>query len=126
VFCGPAELDALEFPADAADTCSTLAPVNASSAIVGYLRMRYCMHMLDHRVQILLDDERYQKVAREAKQRGVSIAAVFREALDRLPADAEVRRTAIDAILAAESMSVPADPAELRRELNAAHDRFEK
>lgn len=125
MFCGPAELDALEFPADAADTCSTLAPVNASSAIVGYLRMRYCMHMLDHRVQIL-HDERYQKVAREVKRRGVSIAAVFREALDRLPADAEVRRTAIDAILAAESMSVPADPAELRGELNAAHDRFVK
>ncbi len=84
------------------------------------------MHMLDHRVQILLDDERYQKVAREAKRRGVSIAAVIREALDRLPADAAVPRTAIDAILAAESMSVPADPAELRRELDAAHDRFAK
>ncbi len=84
------------------------------------------MHMLDHRVQILLDDERYRKVAREAKRRGVSIAAVIREALDRLPADAEVRRTAIDAILAAESMSVPADPAELRRELDAGHDRFQR
>jgi hypothetical protein len=82
--------------------------------------------MLDHRVQVLLDDERYQKVAREAKRRGVSIAAVIREALDRLPADAELRRTAIDAILAAEAMSVPADPAELRRELDAAHDRVQR
>jgi hypothetical protein len=81
--------------------------------------------MLDHRVQILLDDERYQKVTREAKRRGVSIAAVIREALDRLPADAEVRRTAIDAILAAEPMPVPANPTELRRELDNAHDRFQ-
>jgi hypothetical protein len=84
------------------------------------------MCMLDHRVQILLDDERYQKVAHEAKRRGVSIAAVVREALDRLPAEAEVRRSAIDAIMAVEPMPVPADPAELRRELDVAHDRLER
>jgi hypothetical protein len=96
------------------------------ATVIDQPHMCYCMCMLDHRVQILLDDERYQKVAREAKRRGVSIAAVIREALDRLPADAEVRRTAIDAILAAESMPVPADPAELRRELDAAHDRFQR
>lgn len=93
---------------------------------IDHLRMRYCMRMLDHRVQILLDDERYQRVAREAKRRGVSLAAVIREALDRVPADPEVRQTAIGAILAAEAMAVPADPAELRRELDAAHDRFQK
>jgi len=79
--------------------------------------------MLDHRVQVLLDDERYRKVAREAKRRRVSFAAVIREALDRLPTDADVRRTAIDAILAAEPMTVPTDPAELRRELDIAHER---
>jgi hypothetical protein len=83
------------------------------------------MCMLDHRVRILLDDERYQKAAHEAKRRGVSIAAVVREALDRLPAEAEVRRSAIDAILAVEPMPVPAHPAELRRELDVAHDRLE-
>ena len=83
------------------------------------------MCMLDHRVQILLDDERYQKVAREAKRRGVSIAAVIRDALDRLPADAEVRRAAIAAILAAEPMALPAEPAALRRKLDAAHDRLQ-
>jgi hypothetical protein len=80
------------------------------------------MRMLDHRVQILLDDARYQKVAGEARRRGVSIAAVIREALDRLPADAELRRTSIDAILAAEPMAVPAEPAGLRHELDAGHD----
>ena len=85
--------------------------------------MRYCMCMLDRRVQILLDDERYEKVAREARRRHVSIAAVIRDALDRLPTDAEVRRNAIDAILAAEPMPLPDDPAELRRELDAARDR---
>jgi hypothetical protein len=79
--------------------------------------------MLEHRLQVLLDDARYQKVASEAKRRGVSIAAVIRDALDRLPSDAEVRRTAIDAILAAEPMPVPLDPAELRRELDEARGR---
>lgn len=82
------------------------------------------MLMLDHRVQILLDESRYRKAALEAKRRGVSIAAVIREALDRLPDDAEVRRTAVDAILDAEAMTVPTDPTELRHELNVAHDRF--
>lgn len=81
------------------------------------------MCMLDHRLQILLDDERYQKVAREAKRRGVSIAALIREALDRMPTDAEARRSAIDAILDAEGMAVPKDPADLRRELDTAHAR---
>ncbi len=81
------------------------------------------MHMLDHRLQILLDDDRYRKLTRAARQRGVSVAAVVREAIDRIPADAEERRSAVDAILAAEPMTVPADPADLRRELDSAHDR---
>ncbi|MBI3979563.1 MAG: antitoxin [Chloroflexi bacterium] len=81
------------------------------------------MCMLDHRLQILLDAERYQKVAREAARRGTSIAAVIREAIDRLPAEGDSRHVAIAAILAAEPMPVPADPAELRRELDVARDR---
>ena len=85
--------------------------------------MCYCMYMLDHRLQILLDEARYRKVAREAERQGVSIATVIRHAIDRLPGDPGHRRAAIAAILAAESMPVPADPAELRRELDAAHDR---
>jgi hypothetical protein len=84
------------------------------------------MHMLDHRLQILLDDERYHRVAREAERRGTSIAAVIRDALDRLPTEVEVRRAAIDAILEAEPMSVPIDPADLRHELDAARDRVQK
>ena len=79
--------------------------------------------MMDRRLQILLDEERYQKVAREAERRGVSIASVVREAIDRLPADLEARRAAVRRILSAEPMPVPADPRELRRELDAAHDR---
>jgi len=82
------------------------------------------MCMLDHRVQILLDEDRYRRVAREARRRRVSIAAVIRDALDRLPSVVETRRGAIEAILTAEAMALPTDPAELRRELDAAHDRL--
>src|SRR5207249_3160736 len=87
------------------------------------LHMRYCMCMLEHRLQILLDSDRYAKLTREAELRGVSIAAVIRDAIDELPAGAERRMAAIAAILGAEPMEVPSDPADLRRELDAAHDR---
>jgi hypothetical protein len=82
------------------------------------------MGMLSHRLQILLDDTRYHNVAREAARRGVSIAALIREALDQLPTGSEARRAAVDAILASEPMPVPLDPHDLRRELDAAHDRL--
>jgi hypothetical protein len=82
--------------------------------------------MLDHRLQILLDEERYQKVVREADRRGTSVAAVIRVAIDRLPDTSEQRRAAIAAILGAEPMAVPDDPADLRRELDDAHDRVDR
>jgi hypothetical protein len=77
--------------------------------------------MLDRRVQILLT--RHLLVARliEAERRGVSVAAVVRDAIDRLPSDGERRRAAIAAVFAAEPTPMPAGPAELRRELDAAH-----
>jgi hypothetical protein len=81
------------------------------------------MHMLDHRVQILLDQERYGKVLREAEARGVSVAAVIREAIDHLPASDERRRAAIAEILEAEPMDVPLELGALRLELDRAHDR---
>jgi hypothetical protein len=36
--------------------------------------------MLSHRLQLLLDEERYQRIATLAKQRKMSVAAVVREA----------------------------------------------
>jgi hypothetical protein len=81
------------------------------------------MCMLDRRVRLLLDEGRYQKVAREAGRRRVAIAALIREAIDRLPVDADQRRAAVAALLVAEPMPVPDDPASLRRELDAAHER---
>jgi hypothetical protein len=84
--------------------------------------MRYRMHMrnLDRRVHLLLDEPRYRKVEGEARRRRVSVATVIREAIDHLPAEGDRRRDAIAGILAAEPMPVPADPADLVRELDEA------
>ena len=82
--------------------------------------------MLDRRVQLLLDAERYRKVESEARRRGSSVAAVIRAAIDQLPGadEWERRRAALEAIFAAEPMPLPQDPADLRRELDDAHDRI--
>jgi len=83
------------------------------------------MHMsnLERRVQILLDEPRYRRVASEARRRRVSVAAVIRDAIDQMTSGANARRDAIAGLLAAEPMTVPLDPADLRRELDAAHER---
>ena len=80
--------------------------------------------MFDHRVRIALDEQRYEKVSRVAKRRGIPVAAVIRDAIDQLPADREGHAAAIAAILEAEPMPVPADPADLRRELDISRDRI--
>lgn len=82
------------------------------------------MHMrhLERRVHLLLDEPRYRKVSGEAGRRHVSVASVIREAIDQLPDGADRRRAAIVEILAAESMPLPADPSQLRRELDLAHE----
>ena len=80
------------------------------------------MCMLDHRIQLLLDKRRYDKVTREARQRGSSVAAVIRDAIDRLDSDEERRRRAIALFLAAEPIPVPDDPADLEREIEEMYD----
>lgn len=80
--------------------------------------------MLNHRFQILLDDERYRRVQGVARRRNVSVASVIREAIDRgLPAESRRRSAAARHILDASGMDVPADPADLRAELDEARGR---
>jgi hypothetical protein len=77
------------------------------------------MHMpLEHRLQILLDDERHRRITAVARERGVSVATVVREAIDRGIADpADRRRAAGRRVLDAPDMPVP-DPQELKEELD--------
>ncbi|MGI8993216.1 MAG: hypothetical protein ACR2FP_02835 [Nocardioidaceae bacterium] len=81
--------------------------------------------MLERRVHLLLDEQRYGRVAALAQQRGVSVAAVIRDAIDKgLPSsDDRRRRKAAAVLLAAETMPVPADPAELMAELDEMRGR---
>jgi predicted DNA-binding protein len=63
------------------------------------------MCMLTHCLQILIDDERYERVRALARQRGTSVASVIREALDRgLPATQQRRAAAARRILDAAPM----------------------
>ena len=72
------------------------------------------MCMLTHRLQLLLDDERYERVHALARQRGTSVATVIREAIDRgLPATQRRRSAAARRILGAEPMPVEGLLAEL-------------
>jgi hypothetical protein len=81
------------------------------------------MHTLDRRVHLLLDANRYRKVSNEARRRQVSVATVIRDAIDRLPADDDRVADAVERILAAAPMPVPADPRALRQELDEARRR---
>ena len=81
-----------------------------------------CMRTLDRRVHLLLDERRHHKIAVEAKRRNVSVAEVIRDAIDRMPASDDIRRSAIAFVLAAEPVPMPRDPADLRHELDEAHD----
>jgi DNA-binding MurR/RpiR family transcriptional regulator len=82
------------------------------------------MHMsLTHRLQILLDDERHQRINELARERGVSVATIVREAIDRgLPGADGRRRAAARRLLKAPDMPVP-EPDELKDELEALRGR---
>jgi predicted DNA-binding protein len=78
---------------------------------------------MTHRLQILLDDDRHQRIVALAQARGVSVATVIREAIDRgLPSATHRREVAADRILAAEPMEVP-DVEQLIEELTALRER---
>lgn len=80
------------------------------------------MLMLERRLQIMIDDARYRRLAAAADGRGVSVARVVRDAIDEaLPDDIEGKRAAWEALLAAEPIPVPATIEELNAELDELH-----
>lgn len=67
----------------------------------------YSMSMLTRRLQVLLDEDRYQRLEAVARRRRVSVATVVREALDRdLDSPTLGRRAAGRRFLAAPPMGV--------------------
>ena len=76
------------------------------------------MCMYERRLQILLDDARYRRVAAAAKARKTSVAAVIRDAIDQaLPVDLDAKEKAWRELLEAEPIPLPDDPADLKREI---------
>jgi len=73
------------------------------------------MPTLTRRLQILLDEERYLRLEQAAERRGAPVAAIVREAIDRLFGSEQVdRRAAGDRLLSAEPMEVE-DWSEMKR-----------
>ena len=94
----------------------------AAGAPPTYTCYRVCM--LHRRLQIMIDDRRLQRLQDHATERGTSVAAVIRDLVDTaLPATDERRAVAARILLDPDRMPVPDDPADLRRELDEAHDR---
>ncbi|MDQ3090213.1 MAG: antitoxin [Actinomycetota bacterium] len=78
---------------------------------------------LERRLQVLIDEERHQRITAVARERGVSVGAVVREALDRgLPDPQSRRRAAGERLLEAADMAVP-EPPDLRAELEELRGR---
>lgn len=80
---------------------------------------------MSRRLQILLDEERYERVAAIATVRQISVAAVIRDAIDRSLAEPDDRRRAAAArdILNAPPMDVPERVEDLVAELNEIRSR---
>lgn len=81
------------------------------------------MLMLSRRLQVLIDDERYGALAREAARTGSSVGAVVRAAIDERLAPAAVPASGAGArLLAAPTTPVP-EPDELAAEIALMSDR---
>jgi plasmid stability protein len=62
---------------------------------------------LNRRTQLLLDDDLHRRLREIAAQRGISLGALIREAIDeKLSSVQDARAAAIDKLLAAEPMPV--------------------
>ncbi len=79
---------------------------------------------MDHRLQVLIDDACHRRITLAAQERGVSLATIVREALDRGLANPDLKRRAAGRrLLDAPDMPVP-QPTELRAELEALPDHY--
>jgi predicted DNA-binding protein len=69
------------------------------------------MSVMERRLQLLLDQERYDRVEQEAKRSGRSVAAVIREAIDvRFESDFSIRAEAIRSLLEETKEPVGVEP----------------
>lgn len=63
---------------------------------------------MHRRLHVLIDDERHERIVESARERGMSVGAVVREAIDRGLVSPDHRMAVASArILSAEPMAVP-------------------
>ena len=80
------------------------------------------MCMFEKRLQVLIDEPRYRRLAAAARERRQSVSAVIREAIDvAFPADLAKKRAAWEEIKKAKPMDVPETVEELKAELEELH-----
>jgi len=77
---------------------------------------------LSQRVQLLLDEERHQRLRSRAVARGMSVGAVIREAIDVALEGDEERRRAGESFLSAARMSV-GEWSDIEREIDDLYRR---
>jgi hypothetical protein len=81
------------------------------------------MGTMTRRLQILIDEERYALLEREAERTGRPVAELIRDAVDaRFGVDPLARRAAYDVVLATEPMPVDDWPAMKQELLDTLYD----
>ena len=79
--------------------------------------------MLTRRLQVLVEPTQYERLARYASERGMSVGEVVRDAIDRVATpDRAARASALARFLAAPQVALPDDPADLEAELDGLLD----
>lgn len=79
------------------------------------------MSVLERRLQVLLDQQRYERVAAEARRTGRSVGAVIRTAIDvHLPAEQQARLVALTALLDGSAVPRPEEVGEDWAQVKAA------
>lgn len=87
------------------------------------MHMLMYVYMLTRRLQVLLDERQYARLAAFADERNLSVGAAVREAIDRVvPSTTDARASALKRLLAAAPMDLPA-PGGLRTELDELRGR---
>lgn len=79
------------------------------TAVYAHIAACYDLHMavLTQRLQLLLDEDRFARLAQEAERRGSSVASLVREAIDAtFPPNGPSRSAAAELLLGAEPIRI--------------------
>ena len=76
------------------------------------------------RLQVMVEPAQSERLRREARRRGVSVAEVVRAAIEREVGGSQGQRLeAFERLMSLPAFPVPEDPADLEREINSMYDR---